>query len=499
LNPTLAPHGKYSLSVEFAEGKAPRKLPLFVGNAKRGELVWDGVWGLSIIADSNFIQDKVSFGDAGCSASPAVLRSVPKRELGNASAFRLVSALPPTRLFCVYLPLVSLRCCPDRVSQVGDFNTLVELASWAKRVGITQIHVHLEMLEHHLIDPIHAVIPYEVPSEFTISAIRDAKLAALWGQYTQWKSTIGARDLPFSLFKRTFPWIASFCTNEFAHWLQCLLFRQLERAFERMVRIGVQLILDFAIDGPEKEPLLTFARFAHGIRIVGLDNYLQPVTEDYLRAFFRQDSEFILRSFFEVTEFGVFQKPEFSDQSAVDAVLRSVPSQGKRHELAGKIGFIKRRQSEPDTWSTFLPDLCKNVACAIVLDAPATQSLGSQRVVKDFMMIPSASEPTPNGIVVPVHMSPEMVSEFPGDVDLRRIQQAMEQRAQTDAVSVTVYLNDLLVITGVVDRAAPEPLQLISGHCRFTFPMSVRELAAEPSRRLTDWLAKMKRDNSLRV
>jgi hypothetical protein len=66
-----------------------------------------------------------------------------------------------------------------------------------------------------------------------------------------------------------------------------------------------------------------------------------------------------------------------------------------------------------------------------------------------------------------------------------------------DALAVTVYLSDLLMVGGIGDRLNPEPIQLVSGHCRFTFPMSVAELMGAPTRGLSEWLVKMKRVGTL--
>jgi hypothetical protein len=81
---------------------------------------------------------------------------------------------------------------------------------------------------------------------------------------------------------------------------------------------------------------------------------------------------------------------------------------------------------------------------------------------------------------MPVRLAPDLISEFVQDVSSEQVlAQIREKVAAPPPLSVTVYLCDLLCGVGVYDRHPPAPIQLISGDCRFSMPLTLAELRQE--------------------
>jgi hypothetical protein len=73
-----------------------------------------------------------------------------------------------------------------------------------------------------------------------------------------------------------------------------------------------------------------------------------------------------------------------------------------------------------------------------------------------------------------------MISEFPIREPAPNILDVFEKRLKSNALSVTVYLNDFLTIVGrLAGREIPEPIQLFEGHCRFKFGFTIEELFSD--------------------
>jgi hypothetical protein len=146
---------------------------------------------------------------------------------------------------------------------------------------------------------------------------------------------------------------------------------------------------------------------------------------------------------------------------------------------------------------------------AIILDSTATRFFGAETVEREFGMIPSGDE-NMNGqlfALIPAHLAPDKISEFPIEDSIRQIRDKIENRAGLrDAMSVTVYLCDLLAAfsgvpiegeqeDGGSHREEPHSIQLLPGCCRFTFPVTLEELKtkAKVVQNIHEFLAKCHR------
>jgi hypothetical protein len=327
----------------------------------------------------------------------------PRDSNGSVCAARIFAGERSRKTACVYVPLVSLRI--NEGQAIGDFDTLVALAKWAKRAGIGQIDVHLERLRGQLLDPVHAVVVLDSPpGDPTLQSVRSAKLAALWKNYEREPRPAGLDE-----FGEMFPWIKC---DPFGQWVQFLLFRQLSAAFVRVADTGVDLILDYYFfNGPElsdqEDPLRVTSYFANAVRLVGFDLRPPPECLEFLRK-----------------------------------VRPLVPS-------------------------------------ALIAD-PALTALSDTGRLVEMAVVPSTTGAGPidgRFHVLPVHLSPEMISEFPESRTVDEVQRAVRERVVTGALSVTFYLADLLgVAYGGDGRKRPRPIQSIEGHRRFAFPYLLEQM-----------------------
>jgi hypothetical protein len=91
--------------------------------------------------------------------------------------------------------------------------------------------------------------------------------------------------------------------------------------------------------------------------------------------------------------------------------------------------------------------------------------------------------------MIPHRLAPDKVSEFVLDTSNAEIREMIQERAASpDAISVTVYLSDLLGGFGDYDRRQPTPIQLCPPHARFVLGFTVQDLKHD--RHVTDEIQK---------
>lgn len=403
---------------------------------------------------------------------------------------RLLWGVPARRWFCVYAPLVSLRINDSQL--VGDFGTLVVFAMWAKRCGIGQIHVHVEKLANNLIDPIHAQVPLKGDiQELSIDAVRTLKIQGLWERYTDYKRK--GIDYRFEKFKCQYPWVGQYCQNEFAHWIQSVLFQQMSSAYERIVDIGVQLVTDFSPAGTAiQDQIITFSQFTSVLRLVNFDFLVQglspPTAEKIVGAEHFQQ----ILGFCNVTGNTIKVNPALANPRNVAAALAEFDPAVAR-EIGPKLEHLACLSllAEPRGCTEMLSQLTLRAPCALVADIALTRVFGPKAILERFGMIPSSPEPTPGmSALAPELISPEMVSQFGQDATPDSILAEFTRTAQSSAESVTVYLHDLLAALSGKQRSAPNSLRTTPGHCRFQFPatLEMMQLDEETNRKIAQFL-----------
>jgi hypothetical protein len=371
------------------------------------------------------------------------------------------------KYFAVYVPLVSLRT--DDAAEVGDFATIAPLAEWAKKCGIEQIHLHIETLPGHLLDPIHASIDYAHPG-LDLTAIRDAKLSALHEVFRN------RRDVSqFKMFLKSSDWIKDACASEFERWVQFVLFNELDVAVNRSIDLGIQLITDFIVCGslPTNTcPLMTIANFFHGIRLCGLELYARFPTPAFIEELFRGFSQRVFQDFFRMKDGVALYRPEVPIESVLGDEGRDV-----REAIGHNLNFIASLpHPNESSCKEYLSDLSSTLPCAIILDSAATTIFGSKYIISTLKMIPSSSSPIVHGCAMPRYLSPEMISEFPSEETKECVLKVVRDRARSEAMGATVYLQDLrFMLSGTHERPITA-LQQIIGHCRFMAPFTVVDL-----------------------
>jgi hypothetical protein len=379
----------------------------------------------------------------------------------SVSAVRLFGSEAARRTACVYAPLVSLKA--DQSDPIGDFAALVALARWARRAGIGQVHVHVERLPGQLLDPVHAVVDLAGDlDDFTVQSVRTAKLRILWAQYQSGFDQSGLES-----FLELFPYVTAKCGGDrFAQWVQFVLFRQLSAAFVQVADLGVQLLLDFAADGDladQELPLRLTSYFAHGVRLVGFDRYVAPVSVPRIRAIFGTRADLIVERYCAVSADGIALKPEAFEAGPDLERLRELARMERAADPEGCLAFLER-----------LPGLCPS---ALILDPTLS---GFARLSGFVRAVTDGGECDRFSHVFPSYLSPEMISEFPQSVALDGVTAVMQNRAASEGMSVSFYLADLFTLAhGERARDPPDAIQSIKGHRRFMFTYALEARAAD--------------------
>jgi hypothetical protein len=256
--------------------------------------------------------------------------------------------------------------------------------------------------------------------------------------------------------------------------VQYFLFRQLADAYRRIVDMGVQLVLDFEPkEGFSKlaRQMEIWSRCAHAIHLIGMDLYVPPFRREVIESTFGRDSEFVLTNLCQQRG-SEFVFPSRPPDLMISADVREKVEDLRRYAAEADEGKCRR----------FLRVNSGLWASAVVIDATTTQFFGSRTVWEEFGMIPAREAGFEGRLfaMMPIRVAPDVISEFPEEMRDERIRGVIEERVRSkEAISVTMYLYDLLAGFGGYRREKPRPIQIVPGHCRFSFPFSVQELKWE--------------------
>jgi hypothetical protein len=444
------------------------------GAFRVGQMMFVGGWRFDALAS----EGQFEFG-----IPPTELPSFVVRETTSVSwtiAARFIDGSPFEKTLSVYVPLVSLR---TNGKPSGDFGALVEFAEWAKGVGIGQVHVHIEQLADHLLDPVHACVPCDA-GELSLPAIREAKL--------RWLRSAFDRDDPhFCEFCRTFGWVKALCPTDFAQWVQFRLFTELAAAHAILVELGVQLVVDFPAAGNFANlpgPLAALAHCCHAVRLIGMENFAQPLRREVLVGLFGAKAELVAEAM--CTSDGLRIPKERTTDEHIRRVAGAIGDPDAERKIRYLVWIVQ--QEHPAGVRDFLESRAPYLPAAVLLDTATTRFFGAKRVRGEFRMIPGQAEITDGETLalMPQYLSPEMFSEFPLDTTNDLMERQLRDRAGSAAAAVTVYLGDLLAVFGRYKRPMPAPIQLIHGHLRFSLPMSIDEMKqnSETNTRIHDFL-----------
>lgn len=392
----------------------------------------------------------------------------------------------------LYIPLVSIATDPSKA--VGNFESLVGLSKWCKKCDIDVLNIHIEQIDGGLIDPIHsnihienerALFEKELPQN-RMSAIRNAKLEMLWKKYKSWSRE---NDKEFELFAFYNPKIREKCAdNEFAFYVQYTLFKEYSIAFAEIVDIPIQIILDLNASCDIKDQIDIYSHYTQGFRIMGLSQFIEQLTIGDIKKILNQSKDDKLFDFF----MNYFCMNDKSNQNNYPGGLDQQPAvllktcysdnfiQSVQHlynnidpDFPNKLEIIKEKFEKSEMSKTMLYNLSKIVndcPATIFLDSSATNRLGKSQV-DSMKMIPCAQN-LPN--CTPNYLSPEMVSEFPVNADLPA---EINKKLKSKSKLVIVYFLDFIkaMADGHVNVQI-KPMQLIKGHCRCSFGISVSNL-----------------------
>jgi hypothetical protein len=369
---------------------------------------------------------------------------------------RVIRGSPIHRACGVYAPLVSL--CDDETVEVGHFAVLPKLARLAKAYGMQYIHVHIEFAEGMLLDPVQADVEYErLDGGLAMPRVRAAKLRAL---------------------KRLFQ--EEHAEPPFSQWLQTVLFRQLSRAYQRVLEQGIQLFLDFVLErgespGSLEQKLITLSHFASGIRIVNASAAaLQPVATAEVEALFEGRSE-VISVVFErlgtVDGFAFISDPRIRTDAWVNDQLSGLESAVKQ-EIKRKTQDLIGMGLVPFT--AVFRRIASEIPSTLMFDKESTMQFSPQMVWDEFRILATGVEPIPGvpSIVMP-EFSPEMMSEFPIGLEENAILDIIKRRSACDSLAVTFHLYDFVASVLGRPREEPQAIQLFKGYCRFKLPIYI--------------------------
>jgi hypothetical protein len=392
-------------------------------------------------------------------------------EKSDAILYRSIRDSPISRGLSVFLPLVSLR--PNSAKTVGDFSVIPGLATWAKSVGISVIHLHVEQLSGNLIDPVIADIPVE-GNAANLVEVREAKVAALWLLFRE--SVESTKDY-VTEFRVRHAWINEACRSEFAVWVQWFLAAQLTAAFERVAELGVQIMVDAVLFnvGSLVEKMNWFAHFAQAVRIVGIEQ--APV------------------------EYPALQRAQETlgqwTESVAGFVSQTLPQWrlGRvQNWLERGMSFVNQTVQVPLTWVDEIPrpglhramaGLAGQCPAAVVLSAAAQRRFTANEIAA-FHCLPENSEVigslSGNQVLCAAYLSPEVVSEFPVEVSLEEMRAEIVRKCQTEAVLVDLFFGDLVSVARG-ERVDVDAVQVVEHQRRFVFRFTLEELLQEPELR----------------
>lgn len=379
------------------------------------------------------------------------------------------------RAFGVYIPLVSLNFAGQ---SVGDFYMLLEFAKWCKKCGISQIHTHIErMNEGRLIDPIHALAPNVLVANLDIESIREAKIISLHDRYQFWKREYEQNDEEYKQFVQRNEWMKEICKTEFELWVQFNLAVEYQNCFEGIVELGIDLITDIVLyeNTSIKSLLKVESKRAQIIRLVGLLNSLTPLTVERVHEVCGDDTQFVLENYCKVYDDTVIFEEKYRNPELIEQIPE--PEFKEKIKRLFTMSIDQKKYESCQESMQRLPMLPPQYPCAIMLDQATTSFLTIPRTY-ELHYIPSSSnhEGQFASFVEPKYLSPEIVSEFDQVSTQQEMAQIIESRVKSNAISVVIYLQDLLSAFGVFLHPQVKPLQLIEHHCRFTFPVSIEDL-----------------------
>jgi hypothetical protein len=402
------------------------------------------------------------------------------------------------RAIGVYAPLVSLRATDADI--VGDFSVLVAFAGWAKSYALHHVHVHLEWLALQQIDPVHAIVECR-PRERTLHAVRESKIAALTAEYRVWAATESGRA-EYEQFLTEFPWFLAL--EDFGRWVQWRLWQQLSDAYFQVLNLGdIRLMIDVPVDAADHWPakLVTASRYAQIIRVVSFENaLLGPFNVQAVREALPAPgaADLFLTRFCTVTDTWARFNSWIVDRPLVSEILGRLAPEEQKAQSAALDRLILQAMDGP---MEIMHQVAGDSSATFVLEARLAEWLNRLQVPQvaweRLGMVPATENPTTPApsFLMPRALSPEQISEFPETMTQGEIMDEMKLRAHSVSPAVTVYLQDLLLVARRMERARPEKLQEIEGHCRFTFPHTLADLRAneEVSRRVQVLVRKSKR------
>jgi hypothetical protein len=276
----------------------------------------------------------------------------------------------------------------------------------------------------------------------------------------------------------------SFCSSEFAFWVQFTLFDQLALAYARILELGFQLVIGFSAAGDFGVVVSApnaMLHYSQAIHLAGMDNFCEPLRREVFETLFGTHVAVVVLMLCEEGP-GGFSIPEGNRRPAKLAeVLELFDELNERDQVEEQIRHLLClvENSRPTQCREFLQTVASYLPSAVILDSVSTRWFGADRVRDEFSMIPSAADQegnSPDIAMMPALMSPETASEFVQDVLNDQIIAQFAERAKSRAASVSAYLNNLLGAFRRSPRVGPRPIQLTRGHCRFSLPLTVEQM-----------------------
>lgn len=257
------------------------------------------------------------------------------------------------------------------------------------------------------------------------------------------------------------------------------------------------------------------SHYSHALMIIGLCPHLkslrhsqsqrknsfqsQRLTIDFVRNLFGDIAQNVIDTFFRVSSFSV----SLLDSAYVPKSVHSFASKlnsdirdefEKNMQMVINIDKKNSKEKDDDSEDVFvlnnfqsevvnqLSSLAPNLPSALILDQMSCEVLTPEAVEK-MSILPYSSIPIPVSdqksmqCLGPMFLSPEMVSEFPSDMQAEIITDVIKQRIKSKEQYVEFYFTDLLRALGY--HTDIEPIQTIKNNCRFLLQFTIRDLFRE--------------------
>ena len=397
-------------------------------------------------------------------------------------AYRNLSCDPLKRSVGIFIDLLSIPLKKD-ISPCGSFESLEKLVDWCKACGLGYIHVNIRRInDNRLIDPVLANVDLSsdssiIPGISTLDEIRNAKIKVLEKEFALWKKEKKPFDLKFTEFTHLYGnFLLPLCPNQFAYYVQYILYKQLTKASIYAMKEGVQLVFDVIVNdvaGSLDQQIQLFAQICSYLKIVDASSVLSAVSFADIVSIFGNMTPSI-QPMFDLIGTAVFIKQTYKDALTASKACSIAPE--KMEEFSQKFALLKKlstsseRLSRAQQFFQFFKQTASVAPCAILFDEASSSLYDEVEIISSGLVPCSDSQ-----FCEPRFLSPEVFSEFYCSLPESEALSRIKNKLTSHAKCITLYLGDLLHALSL-GRIAGTLIHERKYHNAFIYNISAEEL-----------------------